>query len=245
MKKILIIGASSAIAQATARLYCKDNAEFYLVGRNQEKLEIVKNDLITLGAAKAEVDVTDPVKLEDNELIISRAVASMDTIDLALIAHGNLPNQKQCEQSAKKTIKALMINSVSVISLATLISTLFETQNKGVLVVLSSVAGDRGRVNNYVYGAAKSSVSTFLEGLSYRLNGTSISVITIKPGFVDTPMTEEFDKGLLWAQPETIAVGIKKAIEKRKSVVYLPWFWRWIMLVIKIIPRTIFKRLSI
>ncbi len=132
-----------------------------------------------------------------------------------------------------------------MISLATIITNIFEERNKGILVVLSSVAGDRGRASNYIYGAAKSSVSTFLEGLSDRLNGTGVSVITIKPGFVDTPMTEGIDKGLLWAQPETIAEGIKKAVEKRKNVVYLPWFWKWIMLVIKIIPRMIFKRLSL
>ncbi len=245
MKKILIIGASSAIAQATARLYCKEGVHFYLIGRNEEKLEIVKDDLITRGAEQVDLDATNPVSLEENESQIKRARQSLGEIDLALIAHGDLPDQKECEASARKTIKALTINSVSVISLATLIAHHLEEQNKGTLVVLSSVAGDRGRASNYVYGAAKSSVSTFLEGLSYRLNGTGVSVITVKPGFVDTPMTEEFEKGWLWTQPETIALGIKKAIEKQKSVVYLPWFWRWIMRVIKIIPRTIFKRLSL
>ena len=245
MKNILIIGASSAIAQATARLYCNEGVHFYLVGRNQEKLEIVKEDLVTRGAEKVDIDSTDPVKLEENELLLSRAAQSLGEIDLALIAHGDLPDQKQCETSAKNTVRSLTINSVSVISLATIITNLFEEQKKGVLVVLSSVAGDRGRASNYVYGAAKSSVSTFLEGLSARLQRTGVSVITIKPGFVDTPMTETFEKGLLWVKPESIAVGIKNAIEKRKTVVYLPWFWRWIMLVIKFIPDFIFRRLPL
>ncbi len=245
MKKILILGASSAIAQATARLYCNEDTHYYLVGRNKKKLGIVKEDLLTRGAGKIDIDVANPAKSEFHEFLISRAVLSLGQIDLALIAHGNLPDQKQCEKSASKTINALVINSLSVISLATIITNLFEERNKGVLVVLSSVAGDRGRASNYIYGAAKSSVSTFLEGLSYRLNGTGISVITIKLGFVDTPMTEEFDKSFLWAQPETIAEGIKKAVEKRKSVVYLPWFWKWIMLVIKMIPAVVFKRLSL
>lgn len=245
MKHILIIGATSAIAQATARHYCQAGTSFYLVGRNQEKLDIVKDDLLTRGAASVEVDVTDPVKLEEHEILISRASLSLEKIDLALIAHGDLPDQKECETSARKTIKALTINSVSVISLATIISDLFEEQHQGVLVVLSSVAGDRGRASNYVYGAAKSSVSTFLEGLSDRLSDSGVSVITVKPGFVDTPMTEAFEKGLLWAQPETIADGIVKAVENRKSVVYLPWFWKWIMLVIRHIPRSIFRRLNL
>ena len=245
MKKILIIGASSAIAQATAKLYCNEEVHYYLVGRNKGKLDIIKEDLLTRGARKVDIDAADPVKSKHHEFLITRAALSLGKVDLALIAHGDLPDQKQCEKSAQKTINALVINSLSVISLVTIITNLFEDQNNGVLVVLSSVAGDRGRASNYIYGAAKSSVSTFLEGLSYRLNGTGVSVITIKPGFVDTPMTEEFDKGLLWAPPETIAAGIKKAVEKRKSIVYLPWFWKWIMLAIKIIPRTIFKRLSL
>ncbi len=245
MKNILIIGASSAIAQATARLYCNEGAHFYLVGRNKEKLEIVKEDLVTRGAEKVDIDSTDPVKLEENELLLSRAEQSLGEIDLALIAYGDLPDQKQCETSAKNTVRSLTINSVSVISLATIITNLFEEQKRGVLVVLSSVAGDRGRASNYVYGAAKSSVSTFLEGLSSRLERTGVSVITIKPGFVDTPMTEAFEKGFLWVKPEIIAAGIKNAIEKRKTVVYLPWFWRWIMLVIKLIPDFIFRRLPL
>lgn len=245
MKKILIIGASSAIAQATAKLFCEKDSEFYLVGRNKNKLEIVRDDLITRGASKVDIDITDPVKLSEHEFLLSRAELTLGEIDLALIAYGDLPDQKECEASARKTIKALTISGVSVISLATEITHLFEKQKKGVLVVLSSVAGDRGRASNYIYGAAKSSVSTFMQGLSHRLHGTNIHAILVKPGFVDTPMTEQFEKGPLWADPATIAEGIKKAVERRKSEVYLPWFWFGIMAVIKNIPNFIFKRLSL
>lgn len=245
MKKILIVGASSAIAQATAKLFCEKDSEFYLVGRDQNKLDIIRDDLITRGAGKVEIDITDPVNIDEHEILISRAESTLGEVDLALIAYGNLPDQKECEASAIKTIEALTINSLSVISLATVITNIFEKQKQGVLVVLSSVAGDRGRASNYIYGAAKSSVSTFMQGLSHRSYGTNISAILIKPGFVDTPMTAQFEKGLLWADPETIAVGIKRAVEKRKSEVYLPWFWYGIMAVIKNIPNFIFKRLSL
>ena len=135
---------------------------------------------------------------------------------MALIAHGDLPDQKQCETSANYTVRSLTINSVSVISLATIITNLLKSKKRRACRSFS-VAGDRGRASNYVYGAAKSSVSTFLEGLSSRLERTGVSVITIKPGFVDTPMTETFEKGLLWVKPESIAVGITKCYRKTKG----------------------------
>ncbi len=243
MKKILIIGASSAIAQATARLYCAEDVHFYLIGRSRRRLKIVQEDLMARGAGKVEIDPTDPVRLADNQGVVSRAVQVLDGVDLALIAHGELSDQKACETSAEKTIRSLNINAISVISLATLIANHLEERGEGTLVVISSVAGDRGRASNYVYGAAKSCVSTFMEGLSHRLFRTGVSVITVKPGFVDTPMTEQFEKGLLWTQPEIVAEGIKKAIEKRKSTVYLPWYWRWIMQVIQLMPDPLFKRI--
>ena len=112
-------------------------------------------------------------------------------------------------------------------------------------MVISSVAGDRGRQSNYVYGSAKAAVTTFLQGLRNRLHPAGVQVLTVKPGFVDTPMTSAFPKGPLWASPEQIARGIHRAIQKRKDVVYLPGFWRLIMRVIREIPEAVFKRLSL
>lgn len=245
MKKILIIGATSAIAQATARLYCDEKASFYLVGRDAEKLDIVRNDLLLRGADEVGTDTMNPVRLEDHEFMISRAELFLGQLDIVFIAYGELPNQEECVKSARKTIKALTINCVSVISLGTILAERLVEQGTGTLVVISSVAGDRGRASNYIYGAAKSSVSVFMEGLTSRLRESGVSVITIKPGFVDTPMTAQFKKGLLWVQPESIARGIKRAIEKKSSVVYLPWFWRWIMLVIKLMPDWMLRRLPL
>lgn len=245
MKKILIIGATSAIAQATARLYCNEKASFYLVGRDAEKLDIVRDDLLLRGASEVGTDTMNPVRLEDHEFMISRAELFLGQIDITLIAYGELPNQKECEKSARKTIKALTINSVSTLSLVTILAERLLDQGQGALVVISSVAGDRGRASNYIYGAAKSSVSVFMEGLASRLRESGVLAITIKPGFVDTPMTALFKKNLLWVQPEIIASGIKRAIEKKSAVVYLPWFWRWIMLVIKLMPDWILRRLPL
>jgi decaprenylphospho-beta-D-erythro-pentofuranosid-2-ulose 2-reductase len=120
-----------------------------------------------------------------------------------------------------------------------------EQQGHGCIAVISSVAGDRGRQSNYVYGTAKGALSIFLQGLRNRLGKTGVQVLTIKPGFVDSPMTKDFDKGLLWVKPAMIAQGILRAIEKKKEVVYLPFFWRYIMLIIKMIPEKIFKRLTL
>lgn len=245
MKRILIIGATSAIAQATAREFCDLGTHFYLVGRNAEKLGIVRDDLILRGAENVAVDAMNPVQLDEHEFLLSRAELVLGHIDLVLIAMGDLPDQKEVQHSARKTAKALTINAVSIISLATIIADKFQDQGFGKLAVISSVAGDRGRASNYVYGAAKSAVSTFMEGLAGRFKGTGITTLCIKPGFVDTPMTAHLKKGKLWAQPEDIAKGIKKALEKRKTQVYLPGFWRVIMFGIKNIPHEIFRRLPL
>jgi short-subunit dehydrogenase len=132
-----------------------------------------------------------------------------------------------------------------VIALATVLANRFEAQRSGSIAVISSVAGDRGRQSNYVYGAAKGAVTLLLQGLRNRLSKSGVQVLTIKPGFVDTPMTAEFKKGALWAKPDDIAHGIVSAIDRRRDVVYLPGFWRLIMLIIRHIPEPIFKRMSL
>jgi short-subunit dehydrogenase len=125
------------------------------------------------------------------------------------------------------------------------IADFFEKQKHGVITVISSVAGDRGRQSNYIYGSAKAGLSVYLDGLRNRLYSAGVAVVTIKPGFVDTPMTAHLKKGFLFASPEKVARDILRAIEKRKCVVYTPWFWRWIMFVIKSIPETIFRKLKL
>jgi len=118
-------------------------------------------------------------------------------------------------------------------------------QKSGTIAVITSVAGDRGRQSNYVYGSAKGMVSTFLQGLRNRLYRAGINILDIKPGFVDTPMTIDFKKGPLWVSPEKIAEGIVEAIDKQKTEVYLPWFWKFIMLIIKLIPESIFRKMKL
>ena len=245
MRRVLIIGATSAIAEATARLLAEEGAAFYLVARNSERLQSVADDLRVRSANRVDTAVLDVTDYPAHAGIIEQAAATLGEIDIALIAHGTLPDQQACEASAEETRRQIEVNALSVIALLTELANRCAQQGHGTIAVISSVAGDRGRQSNYVYGCAKAAVSTFLQGLRNRLHGSGVHVMTVKPGFVDTPMTREFRKGALWASPERIARGIVRGIERRKDVVYLPGFWRYVMRIIREIPEPVFKRLSL
>lgn len=245
MRRMLIVGATSALAEATARLFAEEGERFYLVARKADRLNAIAADLRTRGAAQVETEVMDANTLDAHTALIERAITALGGLDTVLLAHGTLPDQSACEHSVELTLSEIQTNGLSSISLLTHLANYFERQGHGTLAVISSVAGDRGRQSNYVYGTAKGAVSIFLQGLRNRLYRSGVQVLTIKPGFVDTPMTAEFKKGLLWAKPEVVAQGIHKAIHKKSDIVYLPWFWRFIMLIINNIPETIFKRLKL
>ena len=243
MKKILIIGATSAIAEHCARLWAARNDSLCLVARNAERLDAIKNDLTVRGAAKVATYAMDVNDFLSHTKMLDYAEAVLDGIDTVIIAHGRLSNQKACEQDVELTLKEINTNALSAISLLTHIANRFEAKQAGTIAVISSVAGDRGRASNYVYGSAKAMITAFTSGLRQRLHKSNVAVVTIKPGFVDTPMTAEFKKGLLWAKPSKVAVTIVKAIDKRKSEVYVPAFWWAVMAVIKAIPNKLFRKL--
>lgn len=245
MKRILIIGANSAIAEATARLWAAQGAALFLVGRNAGRLEAVASDLRVRGAAAVTSFAMDACDTAAHAAMLEAAETALGGLDVALVAHGSLPDQKACETSVELTLKEIDTNALSVIALATRLAEGFEKQGSGTLAVISSVAGDRGRQSNYVYGAAKGMVSLFLQGLRNRLAKKGVQVLTIKPGFVDTPMTAAFPKGALWAKPDAIARGIVRAVERGADEVYLPGFWRLIMFIIRHVPERIFKKMSL
>ena len=245
MKHILIIGATSAIAEATARIFAQQGDRLYLLARNQERLSTLAADLKIRGAVLVGYRQFDVQAFDTHAAAITAAFAALDTVDAALIAHGTLPDQQACETDCTTTVAALHTNAISTVVLLTHLANRLERQKSGTLAVITSVAGERGRQSNYVYGAAKGMVSVFLQGLRNRLYRSGVNVLDIKPGFVDTPMTVGFEKGVLWAEPETIARGIVQALDTGKSVTYLPWFWRYIMLLIRSIPERLFKRLKL
>src|SRR6266516_709592 len=241
--RILIIGATSAIAHETAKFFARDGAELFLVGRTAAKLEDVSNDLKVRGAKRTETFPLDLSDLNRHQEMIQTAIETLGELDMVLIAHGTLSDQQLCQQSVAKTVEELTTNFTSVISLLTILANYLEQQKRGCIAVVSSVAGDRGRRSNYVYETAKGGVSIFLQGLRSRLSTSGVTVVTVKPGLVDSPMTTSLKKGLLFAQPAKVGKGIYKAMMKGKEVVYLPWFWRPIMAVVRSLPEPIFKKM--
>ena len=239
---MLIVGATSAIAEATARLFAADGDRLCLAGRNETRLTAIAEDLRIRGAAQVETVALDANDFSEHERVLSNAAQVIGGLDTVLIAHGTLPDQLACQASVDATLEAITTNALSVIALLTQIANRFEQQGAGTIAVISSVAGDRGRQSNYVYGTAKGAVSLFAQGLRNRLSRTRVKVVTIKPGFVDTPMTAAFKKGALWASPGAVAKRIHRAIVRGEDVVYTPWFWRWIMAIIKAVPESIFKK---
>lgn len=245
MQRVLVIGASSAIATATARCYAERGARLFLIARDAVRLGVLAADLAVRGAEIAGTATLDVNDFAQHEPVLAQARERLGALDVVLIAHGTLGDQRRCEASVPDMLRELGTNAVSVVALAAGIATVLASQGQGTLAVISSVAGDRGRQSNYVYGSAKAMVSAFLSGLRQRLHASGAHVLTIKPGFVDTPMTAAFPKGPLWASPERVARGIVRAVEQRRDVVYLPAFWRPVMLAVRAIPERLFKRLAL
>ena len=245
--KIIVLGATSAIAEATARLYAGEGAELLLVGRQSERLAAIAADLRLRGAPRVEVAARDLAHTGDTMAALACFAATLGGVDHVLIAYGTLGDQQASESDLAAAGAGLAVNFTSAACWALATAEMLERQGHGSLVVLGSVAGDRGRRANFVYGAAKSGLATLVEGIAHRFAGSGPRAVIVKPGPVVTPMTEGFAnrKGPLWATPETVAAIVRRAADRGGPVVYAPWFWRWIMLVIRLLPARIFNRLDI
>jgi len=247
MQRIVIIGASSAIAEKCARLWLRQApADMVLVGRNIHKIEAIAADLRIRSPESSitclETDFNDPLKIR----ALVDGIASAARVDIVLIAHGALPQQQCCQQDLVLCREALDINAISPVLFAEAFAGRMEEANAGTLAVISSVAGDRGRKSNYVYGAAKGLVTRYVQGLQHRLAGTGVKVVLIKPGPTDTPMTAQLkQQGKALADADAVAASIVKAIRQGRSLVYVPARWRLIMMVIRHLPECIFKRMDI
>jgi decaprenylphospho-beta-D-erythro-pentofuranosid-2-ulose 2-reductase len=243
--RIIILGALSAVAKAAAREWSsRGRAKLMLVGRDANRLEAVAGDL-RLRGAEAETFVAD-LSTADTEATLAKMVARLGGIDIVLVAYGMLGNQSIAERSPADAHKILVTNFLSAASWCLAAANAIASQNRGSLLVIGSVAGDRGRASNYIYGAAKGGLGILVEGIAHRLAHSDARAVLIKLGFVDTPMTAHVEqKGILWSNPESIAKLIVKIAEIKthnRPVVYVPSYWRWIMLVIRNVPPRLFHK---
>ena len=239
---VLVVGATSAIAEAAARIWAARGAALYLAARRETLLASSAQDLRLRGARHVAFERFDILDTASHEGMLERAEAALGPLDCVLVAHGTLPDQAAAVADPELAVSEIELNGVSTVALALRVSSRFEARGAGTIAVITSVAGVRGRASNFVYGSSKALVSTFLAGLRHHLHSRRVAVVDIRPGFVDTPMTAAFAKGALWASPARVAADIVRAIDRRAGVVYTPWFWRWIMLVIRHVPEFIFVR---
>jgi short-subunit dehydrogenase len=241
---ILILGALSAMAEAAAREWAQKGAKLMLTARDGDRLEMVATDLRLRGAT-VDTCVLDLAEA-DIEKVFAQIVEQMGRVDVVLLAYGLLGNQQEAEKDANAAQTMLHVNFTSAAQWCLVSANWLEQQNHGCLIVIGSVAGDRGRMSNYIYGAAKGGLDILVNGIAHRLAKGSARAVLIKPGFVDTPMTAAFSKGPLWAKPQTIARVIVNAAEKCTGpVIYAPRFWRPIMFIIRSLPWLLFRKTSL
>jgi decaprenylphospho-beta-D-erythro-pentofuranosid-2-ulose 2-reductase len=240
MQRVLILGATSAVAAAVAEIYAGRGDRLHLVGRNAEKLALVEG---RCAAAVVSTEVADFSHLRANAEVVSRAIAKLGGVDLVLIAHGELGNQLESERSFSEAEATIVINFSSVVSLLIPLANQLEQARAGRIGVITSVAGDRGRPRNYTYGAAKAGLNVYLQGLRTLLHRAGVSVTTLKLGPVDTPMTRDHAKHILFGKPATVAKAIAAALDAAAGEVYVPSFWAAIMPIVRHTPERVFQKL--
>jgi short-subunit dehydrogenase len=242
---VLILGATSGIASALAKEFAAHKYDLVLGGRDRDELSALASDLSLRNSVRASVLAFDALDTQTHAAILTSFLTEAgNALAGAVVCIGYLGDQAKAQVDWDEARLILETNFTGCVSALNILANHFELRRTGFICALSSVAGDRGRQSNYHYGAAKAGLSVYLQGLRNRLFPAGVKVITVKPGFVDTRMTYGRPGLFLLASPESVAQGIFRAIVKGKSVVYLPWFWRPIMLIVRSIPETIFKRLK-
>jgi short-subunit dehydrogenase len=244
-RKILVLGATSGIAEATCRIWAGQGARLFLVARNAEKLAAVAADLRTRGASYVDTAVADLDNTEQHAALLSHAVNSLTGLDVAYLTYGILGDQAKAEQDFNTAAQIIYTNYMAPVSLLTWLANFCVQRHAGTLAVISSVAGDRGRKSNYLYGSSKAGLSAFLGGLRNRVDREGVTVLAIKPGPVKTAMTSGMKGSEKFADVNAVAQSIVKAIDKRQDVLYVPFQWQPIMFIIRNIPERIFKKLNL
>lgn len=244
-QRMLVLGATSKVAQEIARRAAAEHKELLLVARNAERLTTVASDLKARGAARVECICGDLAQVSSHRELVEDITARMPDFDSLLLAYGTLGDQAKAELSAEYAVAELTTNFTSAVSLLTWLTPVLERRRNGTVAVITSVAGDRGRRSNYVYGTAKGALSLFLQGFRAKLFTAGVRVLTIKLGPVTTPMTVHMKQTRLFSTPEAVAKTIFREMEiGSRDVVYVPGYWRWVMLGIANMPERIAKKLT-
>jgi short-subunit dehydrogenase len=243
--RVLVFGATSAICHEVLKLYAADRAHFFLVARSQPNLAAISADLVARGGTVVGTAAYDFNDWQQHEASVAEGHRCLGAIDSVIVAHGSLPEQAQCESSSAAVKECMDDNFTSAAIVALACAQRLGAQGHGTLAVISSVAGDRGRKSNYVYGAAKAGIDTLLQGLQGRFAGSAVKIVNVKPGMIITPMTAHMQHGAIWSTPAAIAPTIYRAIAKGRLVCYVPGYWRLIMFVIRCLPTAVLARLPL
>lgn len=243
---LLVLGANSLIAQAAAAKFAEAGSEIIFAGRNSDEMAKITGDFSIRYKAKCSAVKFDGLDYPSHKKFLEDVLAKIPDLNNVLISFGYLGTQDKAQVDFSEAHKIIDTNYTGVVSICELIAAEFESRKKGTICVISSVAGDRGRQSNYMYGSSKAGLTAYLSGLRSRMFKSGVNVITVKPGFVNTPMTYgmPLPKPLV-ASPQKVGTDIYKAMKKGKSIVYTPFYWKWIMLIVKSIPEFIFKKLKL
>ncbi|ASZ12919.1 SDR family oxidoreductase [Chitinophaga pendula] len=243
MSSILILGASSDMAVAIARKFAKEKYNILLAARNTAALEALQQDLQIRFGVNATLHAFDAERF-DSHAAFYRSLPLQP--DITISVFGYLGEQEKAQQDWQEAARIIHTNYTGAVAILNVVAEDYASRKKGIIVGISSVAGERGRQSNYIYGSAKAGFTAYLSGLRNRLFHTGVHVMSVQPGFVYTRMTEHLQlPALLTAQPEAVAGAIWKGVQKKKNTIYVKWFWRYIMLIIKTIPEFIFKKLKL
>ena len=242
---MLILGATSAIARSAARAFAEKGYSLYLAGRDAAELERLASDLQIRYRVEVRYGVFEAEDYGSHAGFIERVGDEMGAVEGVLLAFGYLGDQRLATSDSAERVAVIARNLMGAVSLLEPVAAYLERQRSGFIIGISSVAGDRGRQSNYIYGSAKGGFTIYLQGLRNRLFHAGVRVMTVKAGFVDTGMTYGMPGLFLVASPDHVGAEIVRALEKGRDVAYIPWFWRYIMLMLKLIPESLFKRLKL
>jgi len=246
MGRVMVLGATSSIARAVAQEFAAHGHSLLLGGRDQRELSTLASDLAIRCGVNVATLTLDVLNFADHEAALrSWLDLEGDTLDGVVLCVGYLGDQAAAQADFAEARQIIETNLTGCVSVLNFIANEFESRRSGFICALCSVAGDRGRQSNYLYGAAKGGLAIYLAGLRNRLSRSNVRVITVKPGFVDTAMTFGRSGLFLVASPERVASAVYKAIRQGKDIAYVPWFWRPIMFLIRLIPESVFKRMRL